>query len=521
MAVAYLLLLVVRFPQLIGWENADSDIASAYVLADAVSHGHTGHVVMSTQGSWVELWYGLLTHGLGFHWVLWEISPALLTLAAALLVGWSVSQVGGRVAGALSVALVVAASPTALFPLSAAFFHNTTIPGVALLGAYLVWSAERGHAGWRAVAAGALTSLLAGTFLASDELFAVVGIVPFLAVGVLTRVRARERAALAAVLGVGGGAVVVAVVTSEVMGSLNFSTTTPRLRFTSTYVPLHVKWLVQGLLRLGNGLSVAPHGGARTALVVAAGVATLAALMAVLWLAGRSAIRAAADETAWARNAHAMFWVGSLVCAAAAYVVTTVASAPTDRYLLVAVPALAATVPLLATGPRTSLLVAAGAAVFVAASIVSLAANDESRLLYDGVAVPEAARIQAFVRSQHLTIGYAGYWDAANLDWVSHERLHVYPLTDRLGPTEPMYLARVQAWYRARSHTPSYLLLAPNDANLADRLPHDLPAPSREVQIGPLTLAIYPYDIASYLHAPSPVPYLNGAAGAARRGKKA
>src|SRR5207302_7030754 len=131
-------------------------------------------------------------------------------------------------------------------------------------------------------------------------------------------------------------------ITSSVMHSLDFSTTTPRLRFTSTFIPLHIKWLVQGLLRLGNGLSVAPHAGVRTPLVVAAAIATAGALTAVLWLAGRSTIRPSPDAAGRARDAHVMFWGSSLLCAAAAYVVTTVVGAPTDRYLVVAVPAVAA-----------------------------------------------------------------------------------------------------------------------------------------------------------------------------------
>src|SRR5437763_8537625 len=134
---AYLALLIDRFPRLIGWENANSDMASAYVLTDAISRGHAGHVVMSEQASWVPLWYGLVTHGLSFHRVLWELSPALLLLAAALLIGWTVSRISTPSAGLLTVTLIVAASPTALVAFTAPVYHNTTIPGVALLGAGL------------------------------------------------------------------------------------------------------------------------------------------------------------------------------------------------------------------------------------------------------------------------------------------------------------------------------------------------------------------------------------------------
>jgi hypothetical protein len=148
-------------------------------------------------------------------------------------------------------------------------------------------------------------------------------------------------------------------------------------------------------------------------------------------------------------------------------------------------------------------MVATGATIFIVASIVSLAARDVLGVIdFRGADVPLAARIESLVRSEHLGVGYAGYWNAASLDWSSHERLRVYPLTDKFGHTEPMYLARVDAWYRPRRHTASYLVLAPGDFDLADKLPSDLPSPARQVQLGAVTVAIYPYDIAAYLHPP-------------------
>ena len=55
LAVAYLVLPVVRYPQIIAWQNADSDVASSYVLASAIAHGHVGQIQLSTQGTWLEL----------------------------------------------------------------------------------------------------------------------------------------------------------------------------------------------------------------------------------------------------------------------------------------------------------------------------------------------------------------------------------------------------------------------------------------------------------------------------------
>jgi hypothetical protein len=505
--VGYLVVLIVAFPRLISWENADSDVASAYVLTDTVIHGHTGHVVMSTQGSWVPLWYGLLTHGLGFHRALWEISPALLILGTALLIGWTVARVASRTAGLLAIALMLSASPTALFLFTAAFFHNTTIPGVALLGAFLVWMTSRHRSGRTVVIGALLLSVVVGTFTASDVLLAVVGLVPFAGVVLIHAWRSGDHRLVRPVIGITIGSVTVAFLTSRVMRSAGFFTTTPTLRFTRRFLGTHARWFFDGLLRFGNGLSVSSHSSARTPLVVAAGVVIVAAFVATLWSGGRSLAapvrEAPADEVGEtrARELHAAFWASSMVCAAVAYIVTTVASFPTDRYFTVVVPAIAATVPLLMKTRATRWLIAVGASIFITASIVSLAADDErSVIVFRGADVPYARQIESVVRARGLSVGYAGYWNAASLDWSTHERLHVYPITDRFGPTQPMYLARADSWYRPRPNTPSYLILAPGDFDLRDQLPSDLPRPRSQIRIGPITLAVYPDDLAAYLH---------------------
>lgn len=189
LAAVYVLLLLVRFPHLIGWWNTDGDIAAAYTIPDAVSQGHTGQVLMGTQASWVPLWYGLLTHGLSFHRVLWEISPALLTLGTACLIGWSVSRAASRMAAVLAVAVMVCASPIGLQVLTEPYLHNTTVAGVGVLGAYLVWLSIRRRTGARLAISVLVISLVIGTFLASDELLAIVGLTPFLVAPLLLAAR--------------------------------------------------------------------------------------------------------------------------------------------------------------------------------------------------------------------------------------------------------------------------------------------------------------------------------------------
>jgi len=65
-----------------------------------------------------------------------------------------------------------------------------------------------------------------------------------------------------------------------------------------------------------------------------------------------------------------------------------------------------------------------------------------------------------------------------------------------------MFLSRVGTWYVPRPATRSYVVLAPADQDLADRLPYGLPRPRREVRFGAITVAIYPDDIARNLAPP-------------------
>jgi hypothetical protein len=499
LAAVYVVLLIVRFPQLIGWLNGDADYASAYVLPEMIVHGHTGGVLMSTQGAWASLWFGLATASLSFHRVLWEISPALIALLSALVVGWTTARVATRAAGILAVALIVAASPVGLSNFAAPWAHNTTTLGVALLGAFLVWlyGAQRRPV-VIALAAAAL-SLIVGIFAASDSLLWAVGVIPFVAAPALLAITGSDRRGLLTVLSVAGGSIVMSEITSSVMRSLGYRMTTPPLHLAVSQVGVHLRWLAQGLLRMGNGLTVAPESSLRAPLTIAAAVVTICAVCAAAWLAARHARSPGVGHTR-ARSIFVTFWAASVLCAATAYVLLV--EVPSDQYFLVAIPAVAATVPLLAGSRRANRLIAAGATVFIAASIVALASGDSRYVNHLSMNSGETSRIEAVVQSHKLGIGYAGYWEAAPLDWFSHGRLRVYPIEELGGHTQPMTGPHIGAWYRTRAHTPSYLLLAPADNLLPDRVPSDIPAPQHVIKVGKFTLATYSYDIAAYLRRP-------------------
>jgi hypothetical protein len=506
LGLAYVALIVVRLPQVIGWQNADSDVASTYVVAAALFHGHAGQVQFSTQGSWLDLGWQFLTHSLPDHRVLWEAwAPALGALTGAAL--WcAVARVAGRTAGLLAAALLLATSPDGLMNLVSEPWHNTSTLGAVLLGAYAVWLVRAKRGRRELMVAVAVISVLTGVFLACDHLLMIIGVLPFLAAACLAAaVRRDARPALAAVLTTLGAGVLAAAV-SVITRALNLRTTTPGLSPASPHMMVvHLRWLEAGLLRLGNGIAVQRHGPFETGLVVIAAAVTVCGLGALAWVT-RDSLRARHTEPG--RAVHAAYWCTSAICAVLAYVFTNAAYEPSDRYIFIVVVAVAATAPLLSSrGLKAQWRLAGAASIYLAAGMTAFAAGamHTPAVIITGSSVPEASRITAVVRRDHLSIGYAGYWNASSLEWSSDERLHVYPLLGTAKRAAPMFSMRVASWYAPHPATPTYLVLAPGDPTLPDETPTWLPRPQQIIHLDRVTLEIWPYDIAAYL-APSEIP---------------
>jgi hypothetical protein len=300
---------------------------------------------------------------------------------------------------------------------------------------------------------------------------------------------------------------VVAVVASTLIGrlmtALHYRLTTPPLRLGGP-VGDRVHWLVAGLLRLGNGRSVGPHPALTQPLVLGAAVVCVIALLAVLRACGRPVRRLIAEPGGRARALHVKFWGASLLLTWAAYVLTNVAGAPTDRYIVSTVFAVGAIVPLFLRGARRSWLVAGGSAIVCAAGVVAIASGELRTLQPRESVVARATRIEAVVRTHHLGIGYAGYWDAASLQWSTDDRLAPIPLYFTASRARPYFLDRVAAWYRPRPHTPSWLVIGPGDPAMPTAIPRDLPAPAHVYSLGGgVRVASWPYDIAADL-GPAP-----------------
>jgi hypothetical protein len=493
LACTYVVVLALHLPALLAQLNTDGDVSTAWLLASVAGSRHTGSIVTSAQGGWVSLGFGVLTRGLALHRLLWALSPLLLSAIWLGSLGRTVARLADRRAGLLTVALVFCASPTMRTLLIAPWFHNTTLAGVVVCGAWLVRLQGEGRSPVVECGLAAVTGLLLGALIASDALLLIAGLIPFGLVVFALAIRTRDRAALPAAAVMVAAALIGDAVSDAIVRRLGLFTAPSPLHLSLTVIPQRTSWVLDSLLRLGGGLPVGPVSPVRAVIVAAAAVATISGV-GILMRVSAHAVSAPGVGRDRARSAHVMFWSASATCSVVAYLLTV--TTRTDRYLATVVLAVAATVPLLLDRRSVRIRVLAGACAFLAASTVALAAHDTTVTDRPGLGPAQASEITALVRDHRLGVGYAGYWEAAPLDWVSRLRLRIYPVTDILGrKLRPSWNGTAAAWYRPR-RSPSFLLLEPGDVTLADRLPASLPRPSRIYHVGVATIAAYRFDIA-------------------------
>jgi hypothetical protein len=526
LAAAYLLVFAVQLPHNIRDLAWVSDYVSGFTISETVTDSGTGgHTLLSTTGAYLPLWLGLLSAQWPLHRQLWELAPTVVFLATGLLVGFSVAQLADRRAAVLAVLTVLVASPWAL-----AFYlttvHNVVYPGTALLGVYLIWLA-RGESRSRAIhlAVPLIAAVALGVCLASDALLIVTGAVPFAVTAIAAGLRSDRRSRRLAVsaLATAVGAIPVAILTRAIMHSAGYRTLPPPAKLASSSAfSEHGHILFDGLKRLFNGylggrapamfggLTPATSGPLHSALGVACAIVMIAALLALIAVGARTvggllqSIRDHGDPPApgeLARTVHVIFWSSSAVIICAAFVFSTRAATRYEAYYATVVLSVAAVVPLLMR-PRSVArwLIPLGASVIFAGSLVGLTSH-----VLDGVFDPPISHYGADVarvaREHGVTNGYAGYWDASSLTWSSHERVKVRPLIQCQNPGGadicPFFLNRVPSWYVPHKRS-TFLLVDPGSLFVV-ALPPGLGQPTAAVPIGPLSMYIYPYDIASRL----------------------
>ncbi len=170
-----------------------------------------------------------------------------------------------------------------------------------------------------------------------------------------------------------------------------------------------------------------------------------------------------------------------------------------DRYLVGLIYAAAALVPLLA-GASTlrRAAISIGVSVFAFTGLVTLVqgtvTGNPGHFPSDSV----SARVAQIARREHLTVGYAGYWDAAPITWATHLAVKIYPVYACGAGLCPFYYHNISSWYTPQPGLRTFLISDPTQPIAAPPVPA-LGKPSAVYQIDELTMYVYPYDITSRL----------------------
>jgi hypothetical protein len=517
-AVVYLVLLAHQLGAAITATNLDADAASGPVIGElfGAAPAHAT-VVLGEFGWYATLLFDLGTKWLPNHRQIWEAAPYAMALAAAALAAWSVWQVAGRWAAGLTTVVLVCASPATLRLELSTTQHAPAWFCLALLGALVVWL-ERRAADVRRLLLVALV-LVIGTIVGvnakSDPLVIVGALVPF-AIALMLARRGGDNRALVSGFATLTVAVVTWVITREAMHALSV-TPEPGLHTTKIVAgakTIHnAKLWVRSVAVLGNG---AVSGGPltpRLALAAACAAVSIAAVVVLPWLGWRQLRGRIVSRSDQARHAFFAFWCSSAALLSLAFVFS---DAPVDihadRYLVGLLYAAAAVVPAgVALAPAASVrawrrrigpvIVLAGTCVFALGATVSIARgiSTEGTEFHTPVSAPVAAEIARVAAHEHLTVGYAGYWDAAPVTWSTKFRVQVYPVAvcDQNARLCRFDLHFISSWYEPRPGTGSFLLTDSRSNESVTKPTPDLGHPTAVYRIGPITMYTYPYDLAS------------------------
>jgi hypothetical protein len=513
-AAAYFVLFLLRLPHNITEITWDSDYASAFVVTESIAKGASGNIEIASSGQWVSMWFGLLTAWLPLHRELWSIAPTLTFIATALLVGRSVAQISSRRAAILAVLIGLVASPPALAFFLAASAHNTLYICTALLGAYLIYlTRDRERRMLTKLAVPVILGVFVGACLASDLLLMAAAVIPLGATAVLAGLSREKTSRFVALSAL--STIAVALVTAKLvagaMRSLDFLTLeTPEKIVPLSELPERARLLFNGLQALFNGtLSPSVADPLHDTVGIPSDVVMCTALLTLLLygfytivkfvLAG---LRKPSGQTPsqLAFGLHVIYWTTSALCVCGAFWLAADTGGGTDlhnSYYATVLLSVAAVIPLLlSTGKVARWAIPTGAAIFFAASLIRLTGN---YLNLGGVSASTASAIVKAAEANGATSGYGGYGEGSNLTWYTAGRVTSRPVMECESPTGvnlcPFYMESIPSWYVPQQRRT--FLLVNSEELWVHSLPGGLGKPIASYTFGPVSMYIYPYDIAA------------------------
>lgn len=513
--VAYAVTLAFRMAAIQTAIQHNADAAAPALLADALaSSGHGRTLWLSSNTFLAALWGDWATRGLPGHRILWEWWPYASTVAAGLMATWAVARVAGRTGAAVSALLCLCLPPVVLGGVVPQNFHGTTAVLTVVLGVFLVAITS---AAWRrgVIVVAVLVGVATGVGAVSDPLLVVAGVIPFL-VGVLvagstSRGLMRRRIWIAGV-SCAGATLGAAAAGIAALGPLHVAVLPAEgVGFhlaPLTALPAHVELLLTGVGRMLDG-RLGPGSPAPTAVDAAVVAALLAGAVAAVVVAVRHYLwhrPAAPDPTGSAPVVHVAYWSASVLMLSGAYTVSAVAADPTTvRYLTPAFFALASLAAVLcgpSLGRRMRRAAAAGALV-VAALACAGVATVPAAAYTGGRPLPDLDRVASFLVAQGLHRGYADYWDAGALTWITDGEVVARPVMQGAACQGggdglcPYHWLTDDGWYDPQPGTPTFVVTAPGAACMEHPPPSALGRPLATYSVGAVTVTVYPADVAT------------------------
>ena len=515
LAAVYLVVLLVDFRAVITSINMYGDAVIAPVLAKLFGHAPAGsQVVLGHHPYYEEFLFLRATAGLPFYRGLWEVAPLLWTLGGVALLAWSARRALGGFAAMLTASALICLGVLGRFSFFTFDWHGLTVIHTILIGCALVWLAPRAsRISWPGLVSAAIVlGLFSAVPTASDLLFLFWALIPMGIAAVLMSTRSTGRARwtpiaftlITVTVALAAGAEIAHLMRASGITSSQFAYSFAG----SPTVAIHnLELLFAGFMSLGGGYFFGMTVNLLGLIVFVSGALIVAAVVlglreVRLWAAA-GFTGPANQRAATSTLAYVGFWASSLVIQSAVFVVTGVpkVTAGSSRYVLAGYVAIMALMPLLARrGLRRRIAVTAAVCLFALSAIVQLARQPFAPFgRYPTATV--AARVLQFARAHHVTYGYSGYWDAADLTWLTRFNLRIYPV-QRCGRAGFCNAppARITTWYRPRPGAAS-MLIADSALTGVTWLEPTLGRPLAVTHIGTLTVAVYPFDIASRLPA--------------------
>jgi hypothetical protein len=509
---AWVVLVLARFGSVLGAIDWNADIASTFTIGELYPHVPDGATVTLASYPWyATLWFELLTRHLPFHREIWEVTPWLGSLAAIGLLSWATAKVAGWwAAGILALTLACAGKNLLLIQFGTSQ-HGTVVWYACVLNAFLMLVVARaGKVGpWAVhVLLATLVAAFLAAGLASDKLVYLAALVPFLAAGLAVS-RLAPRAVATRVsfttIAVAVAAVIGSRIAVEAMRARDVVAGPYPISFTATtQLVQNALHALQSLFAIFNGGFDRQDVNARALLALACALVVLIAIV----VAGRFAYRWTSDlvrrllagepersKELQLRTTHLSFWVAAALVPLAAYIVTTVPTENTGRYLVTTAYGVVVLIVVGVVQPSN----ARRTAVTVAACIIALASIVSLTRDFDNSVGDEMVReVLPFVEGEGLTRGYGAYWTAVPLTWRSHMHVQVTPVVSC--PKSPhglcaYYNHTISNWYAPRPDTRSFLIV---DHRYGPPPPGKRLGGTAEVVDFPhYSVYVYDYDIAS------------------------